>query len=156
MNEVFEDFPGMISQATSETLMRNITERELTTTLTSLAKGRAPEHDGILVEVFSKLWHTIGHDFYKMILRGLEKGILHEGMTKCFISLIPKEGDTKDLNHWRPITLLTTAYKIFAKTLQLRLQPVLREIISPEQTIFFTAPVYSRQNRSNTRDNTLG
>ena len=85
---------------------------------------------------FPKLWHTIGHDFYKIILRGIEKRILHEGMTKCLISLIPKEGNAKHLNHWRPITLLTMAYKIFAKALQLRLQPVFRDIISLEQTIF--------------------
>ena len=30
--------------------------------------------------------------------------------------------------------MLTAAYKIFAKTLQLRLQPILKDIISPEQT----------------------
>lgn len=136
LDEVFENFPGMILQATNETLMKDITERKLVTTVISLAKENVPGHDEIPVEVFSKLWHIIGHNFYKMILRGIEKGILHEWMTKGLISLIPKKGNAKDLNHWRPITLLTTAYKIFAKTLQLRLQPVLREIISPEQTIF--------------------
>ena len=136
LDEVFEDFPGMISQATSETLMRDITERELATTVISLAKGKAPGHDEIPVEVFSKLWQIIGHDFYKIILMVVEKRILHEGMTKGLISLVSKEGNAKDLNHWRPIILLTTAYKIFAKALQLRLQSVLRDIISPEQTIF--------------------
>lgn len=29
-------------------------------------------------------------------------------------------------------------YKIFAKTLQLRLQPILRDVISPEQTVFLS------------------
>jgi hypothetical protein len=32
--------------------------------------------------------------------------------------------------------LLTVAYKIFAKSLQLSLQPILKDIISPEQTVF--------------------
>ena len=54
------------------------------------------------------------------------------------ISLIPKEGDAKDLNYWRPITLLTVIYKIFAKTLQIRLQPMLKDVISPEQTAFLS------------------
>jgi hypothetical protein len=71
-----------------------------------------------------------------MILQGFEEGTLHEGITKGLISFIPKEGDKADLNYWRPITLLTAAYKIFAKTLQLRLQLILKDIISPEQTIF--------------------
>ena len=55
MDEVFKDFLGMILQATSETLMRDITERELATTVTSLAKGKTPGHDGIPVEVFSQV-----------------------------------------------------------------------------------------------------
>lgn len=55
-------------------------------------------------------------------------------MTKCLISFIPKEGDLKDLNYWRPITLLTVMYKIFAKPMQLR--PLLMEVISLEQSAF--------------------
>ena len=71
-----------------------------------------------------------------MIIQSMEEGAFHEGVTKGLISLIPKEGDTKDLHYWRPITLLTASYKIFPKTLQLRLQPILRDTISPEQTAF--------------------
>ena len=71
-----------------------------------------------------------------MILRGIESGAFHEGITKGIISLVPKEGDTNDLNYWRPIILLTVIYKIFAKTLQLRLQSILRDVISPEQNVF--------------------
>ena len=66
----------------------------------------------------------------------MENGALHKGVTKGLISLISKEGDSKDLNYWRPITLLMASYKVFAKTLQLRLQPILRNAISPEQTTF--------------------
>lgn len=45
-----------------------------------------------------------------MILNNIEEGTFHEGVTKGLISLIPKEGDSKDLNYWRPITLHTTSY----------------------------------------------
>jgi hypothetical protein len=38
--------------------------------------------------------------------------------------------------NWHPITLLNISYKIYAKALQLRLQPVLMEIISSEQSAF--------------------
>ena len=52
------------------------------------------------------------------------------------VCLILKEGDAKDLNYWRPITLLTVIYNFFAKALQIRLQPMLRDVISPKQTAF--------------------
>ena len=66
-----------------------------------------------------------------MILQGIEERTLHEGITKDLISLTPKEGDKTDFNYWRPITLLTASYKIFVKVL---LQPILRDVISLEQT----------------------
>ena len=45
-------------------------------------------------------------------------------LAEGLIHLIPKEGgDREDIRHWRPITLLGTAYKILAKALSLRLQP---------------------------------
>ena len=65
----------------------------------SMAKGKAPGHDGIPVELFQKLWPSLGQDFHLMISKGMESGALHEGVTKELISLIPKEGDTKDLNY---------------------------------------------------------
>ena len=71
-----------------------------------------------------------------MILKSIEREVLHEEITKDIISLIPNEEDAKDLNYWRPITLLTVIYKIFAKTLQLGFQPILRDVISPAQTTF--------------------
>ena len=37
---------------------------------------------------------------------------------------------------WRPITLLNTIYKIYAKLLALRLQPFLPEIVHDSQTRF--------------------
>lgn len=66
----------------------------------------------------------------------MENMTLHEGVTKGLIKFIPKEENTKDLNNWRSITILTASYKIFAKTLQLRLQPILINVISLEQTTF--------------------
>ena len=56
-------------------------------------------------------------DFLQMLRKGMETRTLYEGVTKGLISLIPKDGDSKDLNYWRPITLLMASYKVFAKTL---------------------------------------
>jgi hypothetical protein len=50
--------------------------------------------------------------------------------------LLHKGNATDDLTNWRPISLLNVAYKIVAKALQRRLQPLLSEVISPDQTTF--------------------
>ena len=136
LREVLDDLLVTFMASMNEALSREITEEELAVVIRAMAKGKAPGHDGIPIEFFQLSWSTTGPDFLHMLRKGFEEGFLHEGVTKGLISLIPKEGDLKDLNYWRPITLLTAGYKVLDKTLQLRLQPILRDVISPEQTTF--------------------
>ena len=136
MREVLDGLPTSFTYDMNAQLSRPITDKELSGAIMSMAKGKAPNHDGLPIEFFQCFWNTIGGDYRKMLQKGMEEGAFQEGVTKGLISLIPKEGDSRDLNYWRPITLLTASYKVFAKTLQLRFQPMLRDVISPEQTTF--------------------
>ena len=53
------------------------------------------------------------------------------------IFLIRKEGgSTEEILRWRLITILNSTYKILAKTLSLRLQPMLERLIHHPQTGF--------------------
>lgn len=62
-----------------------------------MAKGKAPGYDGIPMEFFQRYWPTIGRDFLQMLSKGLENGVLHEGVIKGLISLIPKRVTSKIL-----------------------------------------------------------
>lgn len=53
--------------------------------------------------------------------------------------LLPKDGDLKLLSCWRPITLLNTSYKFFAKVLQISLQRLLPDVINNGQSTFLLA-----------------
>lgn len=53
--EIFEGFSTTITHVMSESLMRDITKRELSTVVTTMAKGKALGHDGIPVEFFQQL-----------------------------------------------------------------------------------------------------
>ena len=52
-----------------------------------------------------------------MMCKRFDEETLSEGVIKGLINFIPKEGDFKDLNYWRPITFLMAGYKVLAKTL---------------------------------------
>lgn len=132
IREVLQGFPAKFMNAMNVTLTREITEKELSSALTSMANGKALCHDGIPMEVFKKLQPTVVNDYHRMILGGIENKAFQEGVTKGLIVLIPKERDSHDLNHQLQIMLLMSIYKIYAKTLQLRLQSTLSDVISPE------------------------
>lgn len=64
------------------------------------------------------------------------------------ITLIPKEFlDLTSPKNYRPISLLNTDYKIYAKILAERIKKVLNEYISEDQVGFFPG----RQLKDNTR-----
>jgi hypothetical protein len=71
-----------------------------------------------------------------MIKQSLEEEKFPSSVVRGLITLIHKGGDRLPLGNYRPITLLNTTYKIYAKLLQRRLQPVLVEIISHDQSAF--------------------
>ena len=52
------------------------------------------------------------------------------------IALLLKDGDKLKLTNWRPITLLNTTFKIYAKALQRCFQPLLVEVIDNNQMDF--------------------
>ena len=71
-----------------------------------------------------------------MINASIREGRLPPGVTQGMIVLLYKGSDQQALTNWRPITLLNLGYKIYTKALQLRLQPVLMDVISPDQLAF--------------------
>jgi hypothetical protein len=66
----------------------------------------------------------------------MTRGQLPHGMNKGLIVLLFKGGDRELLTNWRSVTLLNVAYKIVAKALQKRIQPIMSEIIHEDQTSF--------------------
>ena len=67
----------------------------------------------------------------------LDSGVMPAVWTEGLIVLIPKgEGPSQDIRKWSPITILNTVYKISAKVISLRLQPMLTNCIHSSQTGF--------------------
>lgn len=82
------------------------------------------------------MWPVIGPDYLRMIREATTRGSLPPGVTDGLIILLHKGGTRSFLNNWRPITLLNSTYKLFAKVLQLHLQPILMQVVSLDQSAF--------------------
>lgn len=120
----------------NSTLGRPLTTEELGQAVRTMASEKSPGTDGISAEFYSYFWPLIGEEFTEMINLALARGTLPPGMTQGLITLIYKSRERQDLSNWRPITLLNVSYKILAKALQLRLKPMMTNIIDPDQTAF--------------------
>jgi hypothetical protein len=72
-----------------------------------------------------------------MLQKRMQVRKLQKGVTQGIISLFHQGGKRLKLPDWSSIMLLNISYKIFAKVMQLQLQPLLMEIISLDQSIFF-------------------
>jgi len=62
----------------------------------------------------------------KEVLRTGELSSIHN---KGIIALIPKGGDATLIKNFRPVTLLSSFYKLVAKVLAWRLQKILPEVV---------------------------
>jgi hypothetical protein len=134
--QVLNSIPVRFTESMNATLGHPITSQELLAAVRKMAKDRSLGPDGINIFFYTKFWDVIGQEFTEMINKAVANRSLPPGMTKGLISLIFKSGEPDDLGNYRPIILLNTSYKISTKTLQLRLQSMLSEIIDLDQTVF--------------------
>ena len=102
-----------------------------------MQSGKAPGPDGYPVEFFKKFADKLLPLLLNMFNDSLDRGTLPQTLTKASITLLLKPGkEESDCRSYRPISLLNADYKILAKALALRLEPIMPNIISPDQTGF--------------------
>jgi hypothetical protein len=112
-----------------------ITYEEIAESLKELANNKSPGSDGLTTNFYKFFWKYISHSVTESILNGIQDGKLSIEQRRAVLTLLPKKNkDTRYLKNWRPLSLLNTDYKILAKVLAKRLQGVLPDIISYDQS----------------------
>lgn len=126
-----------LDEQTSKSINGEITLLELTNAVRTMPNNKAPGLDGLPIEVYKVFWAKLGPLYHEAILEAKRNGQLRAMAKRGVITLIPKKDrDILFLTNWRPLTMLTCDYKILAKALANRMQPILPNIIHPDQTGF--------------------
>jgi hypothetical protein len=73
--------------------------------------------------------------YFKLIDFSIKERPLLNGVNRGLITLLFKTNEKEHIGNWHPIILLNVSYKMFTKVFQLRLQPILMEIIDVDQNI---------------------
>jgi hypothetical protein len=101
----------------------------------SYAEG-APGPDGLPFLFYQKFWDIVKEDIVKMF-EEFHKGDLDlYRLNFAMLTLIPKVEEAKEMNNFRPISLINCSFKIFSKVLTSRLEKVTQRLISENQSAF--------------------
>jgi exonuclease III len=128
------DIPGLTDND-RDNLDSNITDEEIHTAVKELATNKSPGTDGISPEFYVYFWPKIQVFVADSINYAISNNKLSIDQRRGILTLIPKKDkDIRYVKNWRPLSLLNTDYKIYAKILATRLQTVLDTIISHDQS----------------------
>lgn len=97
---------------------------------------KASDPDGFSISFVKKSWDIIKSDLMEVLDEFYYSEEFYEHLNDTFIVLIPKCFDAKDLIDYRPISLLSSVYKIISKVLSSKLKLVMKEIIAQPQSAF--------------------
>lgn len=125
-----------ISISEGQSLDRPFSNEEILEAVNQLKSFKASGPDGIPAEFFHKFWDTIKDDICVLIKDFQHVSFLLKEFNNTYISLIPKCQNPEVVSHFRPIGLCNTIYKIIAKILVNRLQPLIGNWIAPNQNGF--------------------
>ena len=117
-------------------LLRPLTMEEVTDAMKQLPSGKSPGVDSIPSEFYQELWADIEVDIFNFVSKSIQQCSLAAELNISKIALLPKSEDRLLIQNYRPISLLTTLYKIVAKVYANRMKPLLHNWILPSQTGF--------------------
>lgn len=109
----------------------------------SINLDKAPGPDGFSVSFYKAFWDITGEDIYGDIRMFFGSSYLNPRQNETHLRLIPKSTTAKKVSECRPIALCNTHYKIIAKILSKRLQPLLDSIFSASQWAFVSGRAIS-------------
>ncbi|CAI5466142.1 unnamed protein product [Closterium sp. Yama58-4] len=111
-------------------------EEEVKEALKEMVNDEAPGGDGLPKELFERHWNLLGKDFMGFIRDFEAATSLLEEVQEAVTILLHKKGPKEQIQNYRPITLLTSSYKVVAKLLANRMKRALDRVISKEQCGF--------------------
>ncbi|KAG7579243.1 Ribonuclease H domain [Arabidopsis thaliana x Arabidopsis arenosa] len=133
---IFEALSPCISETTNLSLIELPSPEEIKKACFSIHPDKAPGPDGFSASFFHTHWNTVGPQIIQEIQNFFSSGILPRNINATHVRLIPKISSPQKMADYRPIALCTVFYKIIAKILTMRLQPILHSLVAENQSAF--------------------
>ena len=126
-----------LSKLESDALEGKLTEDEISQSLQNMKHNKSPGIDGFPSEFYKVFWRKLKFFLLRTLNESYNIGQLPVTMRHSIISCLPKGDKPREyLKNWRPISLLSVAYKIGSAAIANRLKKVLTHLIPEQQTGF--------------------
>lgn len=126
-----------INQEAQTSIDAPISCQEIMQAISSLQSGKAAGPDGISVEFYKAFSNKLAPILSRLYADILSSNRMPDTMNQAVITLLMKKGkDPLECNAYRPISLLCYDYKVLTKILARRLETVISDLISTDQTGF--------------------
>lgn len=128
--------PKVVTPLLQKQLDRPFSLLEIEDCIDSLALGKTPGIDGLPNEFYKVFKKELSPLLLRVWNESVAYGALPISVNTGVVKLIHKRGAKDILDNWRPITCLTSIYKIFALVLTKRITHLLHSILLSEQKGF--------------------
>lgn len=134
--DVWSHVPTDVTLDMQRSLLTPFSAQELRVAVSSLDASSCPGDNGLTRQFFLEFWDLLHRPLLQGFQHMFDTGTMPTLLTAGLIALIPKGGDPTSLRQWRPITLLSSSYKILALLISARLKPFMPRLIHGSQTAF--------------------
>ena len=128
--------PRMIFEYMNQSLCKEVSAAEILAAINHLAPLKAPGKDGCPDFFFRKYWDIVGTHVCSVVKDFFTTGVLSPSLNITQVVLILKVPNLENLCQFRPISLYNFIYRIISKILANRLKPIMKILISPQQSAF--------------------
>lgn len=119
-----------------ERLLREFSKEEIYAALQQMSPHKALRPDGFSTWFFQDKWDVVGEEVCQSVLYILNSGTTDPEFNFTYVALIPKNMNPKRVIEFRPISLYNVFYKIILKVIANKLNVILPDLISPNQSAF--------------------
>lgn len=120
-----------LNETEAENLIRLVFDENIVVGLWSLKAFKVPSPDGLHAWFFHRFWLLVGDSVQEEVKGIFASGKMPEYLNQTIITLVSKCINPESFNHYCPISLCNTIYKIVSKIIIARLRPLLPSLVSP-------------------------
>lgn len=125
-----------LGSSDAEFLVRELSEMEVKDAVWDCERSKSPGPDGFNLSFFKDCWDIVKADLMRVMSKFFVNRKLTKGCNSSFIVLIPKREGSCGLQHFCPVSLIGSLYKIMAKVLARRMKSVVGKVIGDTQSAF--------------------